>query len=77
MSVFIFVTKDRPINVALPLDQLNHFAVETFYGQNIYKLFYFLLCTKWSHDHECPLAGQTTIGAGIHLPLSPASQDSS
>ena len=38
MSVFIFVTKDRPINVALPLDQLNHFAVETFYGQNIYKL---------------------------------------
>ena len=30
MSVLNFVTKDRPMKVALPLDQLNHFAVETF-----------------------------------------------
>ena len=30
MSVFNLVTKDRPMKVALPLDQLNHFAIETF-----------------------------------------------
>ena len=29
LSVLNFVTKDRPMGVALPLDQLNHFAVET------------------------------------------------